>query len=87
MTEHVKTFFTVGHVLIGIGTEVDVSIETSGLQHFNQHRNDVAVNAFETVDYAVDGLAAFFPQAISVLGKASAGHQLVTLGEVKFTGL
>ncbi len=61
VTEHIHAGFAIRHVLVGIGAEVDVGIETTVLQHFNQNGDDVRMDAFKTVDGAVDGLRRLFP--------------------------
>ena len=61
MAEHIRAGLAVGHVLVGIGAEVDVGVEATCLQHFHQHRHDVTMDAFEAIEDHVDGRTILFP--------------------------
>ena len=75
MAEHVEASLAVSHVLVGVGAEVDRGIEASLAQHFDEDRNDVAVDVFEALDGGVDGLAVLLPQPVAVHGEAGFGHK------------
>ncbi len=83
VTEHVQAGFAVSHVGVGIGTEVDVGIETAGFEHFHQHGHDVTVDALKALDRGRYCCAVFLPQSIGVLGEASGGHQFFGFSQVR----
>ncbi len=87
MAEHIQTGNTLGHVLVGIRAEVTGRIEAGLPQHFDQHRNDVAVNAFKAVDRCINGLAVLLPQIVAVLREAGRLHELRALLKVELSRL
>src|SRR5262245_7989802 len=74
-------------MLVRIGTKVYADIKACGLQHLDQHRRDVAVDAFKAVDSHTESLAVLRPQTVGILGKSGLGHELRALGQVDFARL